>query len=54
MRHGIKTNDRPPVKQPLRRIPVHMKQEVDQHIDDMLERDVFEPSVSLVSRSGVG
>ena len=46
VRHGIKTNDRPPVKQPLRRIPVHMKQEVDQHIDDMLERDVIEPSVS--------
>ena len=46
VRHGIKTNDRPPVKQPLRRIPVHMKQEVDQHIDDLLERDVIEPSVS--------
>ena len=46
VRHGIKTNDRPPVKQPLRRIPVHMKQEVDQHIYDMLERDVIEPSVS--------
>ena len=45
VRHGINTNDRQPVKQPLRRIPVHMKQEVDQHIDEMLEREVIEPSV---------
>ena len=46
VRHGIKTDDRTPVKQPLRRIPVHMKEEVDSHIDDMLECDVIEPSVS--------
>ena len=46
VRHGINTNDRPPVMQPLRRIPVHLKQEVDQHIYDMLEREVIEPSVS--------
>ena len=49
VRHGIKTDDRPPVKQPLHRIPVHMKEEVDSHIDDMLERDVIEPSVSPCS-----
>ena len=46
VRHGIKTDDRTPLKQQLRRIPVHMKEEVDSHIDDMLKRDVFEPSVS--------
>ena len=37
VRHGIKTEYRPPVKQPLCRIPAHMKEEVDSHIDDMLE-----------------
>ena len=46
VRHGIKTDDRPPVKQPLCRKPVHMKEEVDSHIDDMLECDVIEPLVS--------
>ena len=46
VRHGIKTDNRPPEKHLLRRIPVHMKQEVDNHIDDMLECDVIEPSVS--------
>ena len=46
MRNGIKTENRAPIKQPLRRIPVNMREEVDKHIDDMLKRDVIEPSVS--------
>ena len=46
VKHKIRTGDRVPIKQPLRRIPVSIREEVDKHIDDMLERDVIEPSVS--------
>ncbi|VDI31930.1 Hypothetical predicted protein [Mytilus galloprovincialis] len=38
VRHTINTGNNAPVKQPPRRTPIHMREEVDRHIDDMLER----------------
>ena len=46
IKHKIRTGDRVPMKKPFRRMPVSMREEVDKHIDDMLERDVIVPSVS--------
>ncbi|CAG2215708.1 unnamed protein product [Mytilus edulis] len=44
VRHRINTGTNYPVKQPPRRTPVAMRDEIDKHIDDMLERGVIEPS----------
>ncbi|CAG2194672.1 Transposon Ty3-G Gag-Pol polyprotein,Transposon Ty3-I Gag-Pol polyprotein,Leucine-rich repeat-containing protein 43 [Mytilus edulis] len=44
VRHTINTGNNAPVKQPPRRTPIHMREEVDRHIDDMLERGVIEPA----------
>ena len=46
VKHSINTGNQNPIKQPLRRLPVHTKCEVDKHIDEMLERGVIEPSSS--------
>ena len=46
IKHKINTGTSAPIKEPLRRIPVHMRAEVDKHIDDMLEQGVIEPSTS--------
>ena len=46
IRHKINTQDVHPIKQPLRRAPVHLKEEIDKQIDEMLERDVIQPSKS--------
>ena len=45
-RHKINTQDAHPIKQPLRRAPVHLKDEIDKQIDEMLVRDVIQPSKS--------
>ena len=42
--HKIDTGDAQPVRQPARRLPFHQKEEVRQLLDDMLSRDIVEPS----------
>ena len=46
IRHKINTRDAHPIKQPLRRLPVHMNDEADKQIDEMLKKDVIQPSSS--------
>ena len=46
IRHRIITKEDRPIKQPLRRLPVHMNQEADKQIDEMLKKDVIQPSAS--------
>lgn len=46
VRHKIDTQDAYPIKQPLRRSPVHLNDEIDKQIDDMLQRDIIQPSKS--------
>ena len=47
VRHKIYTENAHPIKQPLRRTPVHLNSEIDKQIDDKLQRDVIQPSSSL-------
>ena len=44
--HRIDTGDTRPIKQALRRVPVHLQAEFDKHLQDMLERGVVNPSSS--------
>ena len=44
--HKINTGDTHPIKQAPRRLPEHMHEEVNKHIDAMLERKVIQPSKS--------
>ncbi|XP_062596422.1 uncharacterized protein LOC134257852 [Saccostrea cucullata] len=46
VKHCIDTGDALTIKQPPRRLPVHMREEADRLVDDMLERNVIEPSSS--------
>ena len=46
VRHKIDTGNAHPIKQPLRRNPVHMNPEIDKQIDDMLSKDVIQHSSS--------
>ena len=46
VKHKINTGDKDPFKQAPRRLPVHMQEEVEEHITDMLRRGVIEPSKS--------
>lgn len=46
IRHRINTGDATPVKQPIRRTPVHLTPEVDKQIDEMLNKNVIQPSTS--------
>ena len=46
VKHNINTGSKPPIRQPLRRTPVHLQDTVNEHIGDMLKRDVIEPSSS--------
>ena len=46
VKHRINTGNAQPVKEPPRRAPVHLRQEVDKNIDDMLKKGVIEPSNS--------
>ena len=46
MKHKINTGNAPAFKEPPRRTPVHLRHEIDKHIDEMLEKDVIEPSNS--------
>ena len=46
VKHKIDTGKNKPIKQSLRRVPVHLRNEVNKQMDDMLERNVIEPSSS--------
>ena len=46
IKHKIETGNAHPIKQPLRRSPVHMNEDIDNAIDDMLKKDVIQPSAS--------
>ncbi|MCG7876304.1 MAG: reverse transcriptase family protein, partial [Candidatus Thiodiazotropha endolucinida] len=46
IKHGIPTGNAHPIKQPVRRLPIQMNVEINQQIDDMLEKDVIQPSSS--------
>ncbi|CAG2253632.1 unnamed protein product [Mytilus edulis] len=44
VKHMIDTGAARPIKQQPRRTPIGIREEVDQHINDMLERNIIEPS----------
>ena len=46
IRHKIPTGMAQPIKQPPRRLPVHMNEEADKQIEDMLKKEVIQPSSS--------
>ncbi len=46
IKHQIPTGDARPIKQPVRRLPVHMQAEVDAELDKMLDNGIIEPSTS--------
>ena len=46
IKHKIDTGTAHPIKQPMRRVPMHMNSEVDSQIDQMIKKDVIQPSKS--------
>ena len=46
IQHKIPTGQTQPIKQPPRRVPVNMNKEVDEQIQDMLDKNVIQPSKS--------
>ena len=44
VRHEIDTGDARPIRQPARRLPIHRRSEAEEHVQDMLERWIIEPS----------
>ncbi|MCG8046017.1 MAG: RNase H-like domain-containing protein, partial [Candidatus Thiodiazotropha endolucinida] len=46
IKHKIPTGETRPIKQPPRRIPAHMNEEVDKQISDMIDKNVIQPSTS--------
>ena len=46
IKHKIPTGQTQPIKQPPRRVQVNMNDEVDTQIQDMLDKDVIQPSMS--------
>ena len=45
-RHRIDTGTEAPIRQKLRRVPMHLQDEVDTAMQDMIDKDVIEPSSS--------
>ena len=46
IKHKISVDNSRPIKQGMRRVPVHMQDEVDRQLDLMLEHDIIQPSGS--------
>jgi len=46
LQHSINTEASPPIRQPVRRVPPNKKQEVGQLLEQMLKKDVIQPSSS--------
>ena len=46
VRHEIDTGDARPIRQPARQLPIHRRNEAEEHVKDMLERGIIEPSNS--------
>lgn len=46
VKHSINTGDNPPIRQPLRRLPLSQRQIEDEQVDNMLEKGIIEPSTS--------
>ena len=46
LQHHIHTGDATPIRQPVRRVSPHRREEVRQLLNQMLEKDVIEPSAS--------
>ena len=44
--HRIDTGDAKPIKQRPRPVPIHLRQELDQAMEDLIEKDLIEPSNS--------
>lgn len=54
MKHKIDTESKVAIRQQLRMTPVHLEDTMNQHIDDMLERNVTEKSsVGITSLSSM-
>lgn len=49
IKHIIETQDARPHREPPRRVPFHQQSDMDKAIDNMLAKDVIEPSTSLWS-----
>ena len=43
-KHTINTGNAQPIRQPALRVPLHLRSEADQQVEDMLKRGVIEPS----------
>lgn len=46
VQHKIDIGDTRPIKQALRWVPVHLQEEFDKHLQDVLERGIVSPSIS--------
>ena len=46
IKHGISIDNTRPIKQAMRRVPVHMQDEVDRQINLMLDNDIIQPFAS--------
>jgi hypothetical protein len=46
IKHSIETGDSPPLRQPMRRMPIHQLGEIDKQVEQMLNMGVIEPSMS--------
>ena len=46
IKHQINTGDAPPIRQPVRRLPLAKREEAEKAVQEMREQDVIEPSAS--------
>ena len=46
VKHRIETREAPPVRQPLRRLPLVKREEAERKVQEMREQDIIEPSAS--------